>query len=74
MTAFDEQNPDLKARANAVIFVDFNPNGPVFSQINYQERISEYYGLGKSVLAVMATDADNVSTVSSFHIFYFKSI
>ncbi|KAK3745550.1 hypothetical protein RRG08_040225, partial [Elysia crispata] len=59
LTAFDEQNPDLKARANAVIFVDFNPNGPVFSQINYQERISEYYGLGKSVLAVMATDADN---------------
>ena len=61
MTAFDEQNPNLKATAAAVIFVDFNPNGPVFSANAYQETVSEYIGIGNFVLDVNATDADNVS-------------
>ncbi|RUS82555.1 hypothetical protein EGW08_009685 [Elysia chlorotica] len=58
LTAFDEQNPDLQATAYAVIFVDFNPNGPIFTEITYQRTISEYLGLGNSVLDVNATDAD----------------
>ncbi|GFS23625.1 protocadherin Fat 4, partial [Elysia marginata] len=58
LTAFDEQNPDSKATADAVIFVDFNPNTPVPLQPSYSASISEYFDLGRSVLTVNATDAD----------------
>lgn len=44
-----------------VINVIRNPNQPRFTQSQYDITIPEKYGIGAFVLAVNATDADNVS-------------
>ncbi|KAH9514461.1 hypothetical protein Btru_025318 [Bulinus truncatus] len=57
--AFDEQNPNLKGKSYAVIFVEHNSNAPRFTQSNYFITVPEYTSLGSSVLGVSATDNDN---------------
>lgn len=61
LIAYDTVYPNNIATATATIFVDRNPNAPIFSAALYQRNIVETLPIGSSVVEATATDADGVS-------------
>ncbi|XP_034400108.1 protocadherin alpha-3-like [Cyclopterus lumpus] len=59
VTAVDGGNPPKSATSLIIINVlDINDNAPVFSSSLYKARISENLAVGKTVIVLNATDAD----------------
>ncbi|XP_055954929.1 protocadherin Fat 4 [Patella vulgata] len=56
--AYDTNNPNLRATETVTITVNRNPNGPVFQPTSYAKSIPETYAVTRSILQVIATDAD----------------
>ena len=61
MRAFDSGNPQQTTDADVTITVRRNVNAPVFSQANYNARVSAREAIGTSIVTVNATDSDGVS-------------
>ncbi len=61
MVAYDSIYPENEATATVTVSVTRNPNAPSFRSDNYQATIDEKFGLGSSVLEVLADDLDEVS-------------
>ena len=66
LIAYDTTYPNNIATATATIFVDRNPNGPLFNPSIYQRSLVEDIAIGSSVVNVNATDADGVSVSLGF--------
>lgn len=58
LLAFDTFYPNMFGTATATIFINRNPNPPVFTVPNYRVVISETSPLGMMVVDTNATDAD----------------
>ncbi|KAL8559117.1 hypothetical protein ACOMHN_046165 [Nucella lapillus] len=58
VTAYDTVYPNNVATATATIFVDRNPNGPIFNTAIYQRSVVETIPIGSSIVDVNATDLD----------------
>ncbi|RUS85645.1 hypothetical protein EGW08_006591, partial [Elysia chlorotica] len=56
--AYDSAYPSVRATATATIFVNLNPNPPVFNPVNYERVVSEDIQIGSILVDVNATDAD----------------
>lgn len=56
--AYDTAFPDQRAREDVLIFVERNPNAPIFENNFIRETVSEYASLGSLVVCVTANDAD----------------
>ncbi|KAM8732960.1 protocadherin alpha-3-like [Acanthopagrus schlegelii] len=60
VTAVDGGNPPKSGTSQIIINVlDINDNAPVFSSSLYKARISENLAVGKTVIVLNATDADD---------------
>lgn len=59
MRAFDLNRPDVGVEEDVQIFVNRNPNSPIFRDSFYLQTISESLPTGSFVLRANATDADN---------------
>ncbi len=55
---YDSSNPSQRAEVKVMVTVQRNVNGPVFSDGNYDARISENYPIGERVVTVSASDSD----------------
>ncbi|WAQ96419.1 CELR3-like protein [Mya arenaria] len=62
VVASDRGVPSLSSSVRVTVNVIRNRNAPVFRDDAYEITISEFTGVGRSVLQVIADDADNVST------------
>ncbi|KAH3873289.1 hypothetical protein DPMN_036521 [Dreissena polymorpha] len=61
LLAYDTAYPTMFGTATATIFVNRNPNGPVFLNQNCRASISETALIGQNIFNATAVDADLVS-------------
>lgn len=63
--ARDEHPASRSDIAFVTVIVLRNPNAPEFQRDDYEETISEYHRVGRSIITVRATDKDpaNVSSI-----------
>ena len=59
--ATDQGVPSLASSVRVTVLIRRNRNAPVFRNNDYEETITEFTNVGRSVLRVVADDADNVS-------------
>lgn len=60
ISAHDATYPSNQATATVTINVERNPSAPVFAPGEYRVTIDEKHGLGEDVIALAATDDDQV--------------
>ena len=63
LIAFDSAYPSAQATATATIFVNLNPNGPIFFPVDYTRTVNEDLPIGSSIVDVNATDADTFDII-----------
>ncbi len=62
MEAYDTATPNLRGSCQVSILVKRNENRPIFSKTDYKASITAAQPLGETIVTVVATDTDQVTT------------
>ena len=63
LIAFDNVYPTAQATSTATIFVNLNPNPPIFNPVDYVRTINEDIVIGSLIVELTATDADSFDQI-----------